>query len=124
MVLQSRPIDCNWTLSAIEPPPHVADRLAKTIPAKVPGNVHLDLLACRLIADPYLDTNELTTDWVGATTWQYETVFEWSSDGSERAELVFEVLDTVARVALNGAVLGSTFNMHRTFRFDVTDLLL
>jgi transposase-like protein len=73
MVLQSRPIDSNWTLSAVEPPPHVAERFVKTIPAKVPGNVHLDLLASRLIADPYLDTNELTADRVGTTTEQYDT---------------------------------------------------
>lgn len=41
----------------------------------------------------------------------------------ERVELVFAGLDTVAQVRLDDHLLGTPSNMHRTHRYDVTDLL-
>ena len=40
-----------------------------------------------------------------------------------RVDLVAEGLDTVARIELNGALVGETRDMHRTHRFDVTGLV-
>lgn len=40
-----------------------------------------------------------------------------------RAYLEAEGLDTLAAVSLNGRTVGTTKNMHRSYRFDVTDLL-
>ena len=40
-------------------------RLPRTISAAIPGCVHLDLMAARLIPDPYTDVNEITNDWIG-----------------------------------------------------------
>ena len=43
---------------------------------------------------------------------------------AERADdLVFDGLDTVARVELNGVLVAETRNMHRSYRFDVGPLL-
>ncbi|SEH52393.1 beta-mannosidase [Rhizobium tibeticum] len=97
--------------------------LPTEIPAKVPGCVHLDLLANRLIPDPYLDVNEITNDWVGKQDWSYRCVFNASPDAGKVRELVFDGLDTVATIALNGEELGRTSNMHRTYRFDVSERL-
>ena len=95
-----------------------------TVPAGVPGCVHLDLLAAGLIPDPYLDLNEAAVAWVGRADWTYETTFGWDpDDAGQRIDLVAEGLDTVARVELNGVLLGLTRNMHRTHRFDVTGVL-
>ena len=92
--------------------------------AAVPGCVHLDLLAAGLVPDPYLDQNEAAAAWVGRTDWTYTTTFDWHPSNGARVDLVAEGLDTVAQVSLNGAVLGATRNMHRTYRFDVTGTVL
>ncbi|MFB9238222.1 glycoside hydrolase family 2 protein [Plantactinospora siamensis] len=94
------------------------------IPATVPGCVHTDLLAAGLIPDPYLDRNESALAWIGRTPWTYRTRFAAEpAAAGERIELVFDGLDTVGRVLLNGTVLGTVANMHRRHRFDVTGLL-
>jgi beta-mannosidase len=110
-----------WTVepgAVSDAPGTVAE--AGPIPASVPGSVHTDLLAAGLIDDPYLDDNEARQAWIGVTDWIYRRPIGWAEDGSERQELVFDGLDTVATVRLDGAVLGATRNMHRSYRFDVT----
>ncbi len=95
------------------------------MPATVPGCVHTDLLAAGLIPDPYLDRNEADLAWIGRTSWRYATTFDASpAQDGERAELVFDGLDTVCTVSLNATVLGTPRNMHRAHRFDVTELLV
>ncbi|MFJ2090809.1 glycoside hydrolase family 2 protein [Streptomyces sp. NPDC087901] len=89
------------------------------IPASVPGCVHTDLHAAGIIPDPYLGLNETEVAWVGRRSWSY--VRDLASDsGHERTDLVFEGLDTAATITLGGRTLGSTRNMHRGHRFDVT----
>ncbi|MGZ2359584.1 glycoside hydrolase family 2 protein [Streptomyces sp. 372A] len=91
------------------------------LPAQVPGCVHTDLLAAGLIPDPFLQRNETEAAWVGRRAWTYEA--EVSHDSPhERTDLVFEGLDTAARITFAGRELGSTRNMHRTYRFDATGL--
>ncbi|PGH46963.1 glycoside hydrolase family 2 protein [Streptomyces sp. Ru87] len=112
-----------WQLSATSGPVP-AEIAGRTVPAAVPGSAHLDLLAAGLITDPYLDRTEEDLVWAHRTDWRYTLSFTTATpaDG-ERVDLVFEGLDTVATVELNGTVLGSTANMHRSYRFDVRDLL-
>ncbi|ARQ67643.1 glycoside hydrolase family 2 protein [Streptomyces marincola] len=112
-----------WRLTAAAGP--VPDHIAgRTIPAQVPGSAHLDLLAQDLIPDPYLDRVEEELVWAHRTDWRYATTVEAEVPApDERVDLVFEGLDTVATVVLGGEVLGSTANMHRSYRFDVRHLL-
>jgi beta-mannosidase len=105
-----------WTLSA-------GDRDIAAIAATVPGCVHTDLLAAGLIVDPYLDDNETQLTWIGHTTWSYRTAFDWRPQGYDRVQLLFEGLDTVATVYLNGTRIADTANMHRSYRIDVGQLL-
>ncbi|MGP3982534.1 glycoside hydrolase family 2 protein [Streptomyces sp. KR80] len=94
------------------------------VPAAVPGSTHLDLLAAGLIPDPFLDGNEESLAWMYRVDWRYELTFETRAPaGNERVDLVFEGLDTVAAVELNGLPVGTAVNMHRTHRFDVRHLL-
>jgi beta-mannosidase len=90
------------------------------LPATVPGCVHTDLLAAGRIPDPFLDDNELAVAWVGRQDWTYSRDIAWDGPDCDRVDLVFEGLDTVARIELDGTVVGETRNMHRTYRFDVT----
>ncbi|WP_413470760.1 glycosyl hydrolase 2 galactose-binding domain-containing protein [Streptomyces sp. C8S0] len=69
--------------------------------------------------DPFLGLNETETAWVGRRAWTYVTDLHHTG-GHERTDLVFEGLDTVAEVVLAGETLGTTRNMHRVHRFDVT----
>ncbi|QRM48542.1 glycoside hydrolase family 2 protein [Rhizobium sp. BG6] len=119
-MIEKTELNRGWTLSC-----NVTARpdLPAEIPAQVPGCVHLDLLANRLIPDPYLDVNEITNDWIGKEDWTYRCSFDASPDAGKVQELVFEGLDTVATIVLNGEELGRTFNMHRTYRFDVSERL-
>ncbi|MGW4599285.1 glycoside hydrolase family 2 protein [Streptomyces sp. NPDC004457] len=87
--------------------------------ARVPGCVHTDLLAARVIPDPYLGRNETDVAWVGRRAWTYVRHLDHDS-AHERTDLVFEGLDTAAYLTLGGRPLGTTRNMHRTYRFDVT----
>ena len=119
-MIEKTELNRGWTLSC-----NVTGRrdLPAEIPAKVPGCVHLDLLAARLIPDPYLDINEITNDWIGKDDWTYRCTLDASPDAGKIHELVFDGLDTVATIVLNGEELGRTFNMHRTYRFDVSERL-
>lgn len=92
-------------------------RDALPIPAEVPGTAHTDLLRAGLIPDPHLDRNEDELTWIGWTDWVYEREFDHTLVEGERVAVVFEGLDTVATVTLNGVTVAETENMHR--RYDV-----
>ncbi|GAA4916529.1 glycoside hydrolase family 2 protein [Streptomonospora salina] len=113
----------DWLLAATAGP--VPEEIAgRTVPAQVPGSVHTDLLAAGLIGDPYLDTAEAGLTWIHRTAWRYTLAFDAEApQPGERVDLAFDGLDTVATVRLNGHRIGSTANMHRTYRFDVRDAL-
>ncbi|MYS21234.1 beta-mannosidase, partial [Streptomyces sp. DvalAA-14] len=81
------------------------------------------LMAAGLLADPFLDRNETGAAWVGRADWTYQTVLPPRETAHERTDLVFDGLDTVAEIRLGAALLGTTRNMHRAHRFDVTDRL-
>lgn len=104
-----------WTVRSLERAP---------IPATVPGEVHTDLLAAGEIPDPFDGDNESALAWIGRTDWSYRTTFDWTADGNAVQELVADGLDTVATITLNGRQLGRTANQHRSYRFDVTGLLV
>ena len=119
-------ISTGWTVTATggAVPAELAGR---TVAATVPGCVHTDLLDAGLIPDPYLDENEAAVAWVGRTSWRYATTVTAPAaalrSSSEQVELVFDGLDTVCEISLNGEAIGSARNMHRSHRLGVTALL-
>ena len=121
--LARRTLHEGWRLR-VESGPAPTAIAAEAVPAQVPGCVHTDLLAAGLIPDPFLDDNEAALAWIGLVDWRYETAFEWSADAAERTDLVFDGVDTVASVELNGRPVGATANQHRSYRFDVRDALV
>ncbi|MET3805557.1 beta-mannosidase [Nakamurella sp. UYEF19] len=113
-----------WTVQALTPE---ARQIlpADPVPATVPGSVHTDLLTAGLIPDPYLADHEDSLRWIGHTDWKYATTFDAEPPAvGERVDLVFEGLDTIALIELNGHEVARTVNMHRSYRFDVRDLLV
>jgi len=119
-----RDLHTGWTLSAASGPVPDAFTIGDAVPAAVPGCVHTDLLSAGLIPDPYLDDNEALLAWIGLVDWTYTTRFAWTADGHTRHDLVFDGLDTVATVRLNGEVVLDSANQHRSFRIDVRSQLV
>jgi len=115
------PLDHAWTLSFTHPITGAQCR----IPATVPGNVELDLLREGLITDPYPPDNLHTMRaWELVDDWTYETSFDAPErQPDERLQLVFEGIDTIADIMLNGCHILHCENMFIPHRADVTDLL-
>lgn len=112
-----------WTLTATNGP--IPEALGgREVAATVPGEVQLDLLASGLIGDPFDGDNEKAQEWIGYTDWRYRTTFEWTSTDDDRHDLVADGLDTAATLTLNGTVVAETANQHRSYRFDVSSLLV
>ncbi|KAJ5805070.1 hypothetical protein N7474_010957 [Penicillium riverlandense] len=94
--------------------------------AQFPTVAHIDLLHHELIPDPYIDSNETKCLWVNEADWTYCTSEVPNlnlSNPNEHAVLVFEGLDTVVGVCLNGEHILASKNMHLAHRVDVTELL-
>ena len=94
--------------------------------ATVPGTVHTDLLAHKLIPDPYVGAPEAGLQWIGLADWEYRTTFDAPAAAmrNARSDLVFEGLDTFAEVWLNGVRLLDADNAFRTWRLPVQGKLL
>jgi beta-mannosidase len=89
-------------------------------PATVPGDVHLDLLANKLIPDPFYRDNEAKLQWVQDADWEYRTTITATPAmlSHEHVDLVFDGLDTYAEVSLNGHLILTADNMFRGWRAD------
>ncbi|HUC21658.1 MAG TPA: glycoside hydrolase family 2 protein [Streptosporangiaceae bacterium] len=118
-----RAIGEGWTLRPVSGP-GAGLLSAGPIAAAIPGEVHLDLLRAGLIADPFDGDNEAAQQWIGDTGWRYEARFEWHAGNAERHDLVAYGLDTAAEIELNGSLVARSENQHRSYRFDVRDLLV
>ena len=94
--------------------------------ATVPGCVHTDLLANKLIDDPFYRDNEKRQQWIDKKDWEYRTTFKIAPQilARENVELVFEGLDTYAQVYLNEQLVLKADNMFRTWRIDVKQKLI
>jgi beta-mannosidase len=91
------------------------------LPAKVPGTVHLDLLANNVIPDPFKGLNEKKVQWVPENEWWYRRAFDLPPDflGKHAVELVFDGLDTFATVWVNSVKVGEADNMFTPWRFNI-----
>jgi beta-mannosidase len=94
-------------------------------PATVPGVVHTDLMANRLIDDPFFRLNERGVQWVDKEDWEYKTTLRISPDvfAKQNIEICFKGLDTYADVFLNDSCILKADNMFREWKADVKPLL-
>ncbi|MEJ5352551.1 MAG: sugar-binding domain-containing protein [Melioribacteraceae bacterium] len=118
----------NWELSLgknYSPFTPEAIKKIKSIQAEVPGTVHTDLLKNNLIDDPFYSDNENKLGWVSESDWIYKTTFDlpFLHDDSSNIKLVFEGIDTIAKIFLNNIQIGTASNMFIKYEFDVTKIL-
>lgn len=96
-------------------------RETEWLKAKVPGTVHTDLLHLKKIPDPYLANNESVLQYLENENWDYRTniLITKAELDNEHIELVFEGLDTYAKVFVNDSLVLEANNMFRTWIIDI-----
>lgn len=94
-------------------------------PCTVPCSYYDILLANGMMKDPHYRDQEKYAEALYGDNCRFETEITVEAELLSRRvqTLVFEGLDTLCEVYLNGRLLGKTNNMHRTWRFDVKGLL-
>lgn len=91
---------------------------------ELPGDIYTALIAAEIIPHPYKDQNELETQWVHQLDWIIEKTIEIPEIPSGSLQYFHgEVLDTAARIELNGIEIGSSDNMFVPAWFDTADAL-
>ncbi|MBL0146346.1 MAG: hypothetical protein IPP48_11890 [Chitinophagaceae bacterium] len=107
----------NWQFSQ-----HGKNKWYKAI---VPGTIHTDLLANKLIPDPFYRDNENKLQWIDSLNWEYKTIFNVDEKifVKPTIDLIFDGLDTYANVYLNGNLILQANNMFRGWTISVKPYL-
>lgn len=95
------------------------------IPASVPGSVMHALQEVKQIEDPYYRDHEDLYYPLSEQDYEYKHTFQAGTEllGCDKLELCCEGIDTISDIYLNEQHVGSTGNMHRTYRFDIRSQL-
>jgi beta-mannosidase len=116
--VQNTVLDLNsgWQFRQIAAATQAAE--AGWLPATVPGDVHLDLLANKKIEDPFYRDNESKLQWIENASWEYRDTFDVTSALLARTnvDLVFDGLDAAAQVYLNGTQILDADDSFRIWR--------
>lgn len=88
----------------------------------IPGSVYSFLLDNKLMDDPYYRTNELEATPILENDFVFSRKFDFTVTKSP-VLLHCDGLDTLCDITINGKNIAHTDNMHRTYEFDVTDVL-
>lgn len=92
------------------------------IKATVPGNVAIDLMREKIIPDVYFGMNSLLTHKWERADFTYSTSFTAPElEKNEKLELLFEGIDTVAAIRLDGKKIAHVENMFIPHAIDITD---
>jgi len=90
--------------------------------AIVPSSVQSNLLRLNKIEHPHFANNEEKIAWIETEQWQFKTNFDIDKiDKKKTYELVFNGLDTYAKVYLNHEPILSADNMFRNWKIDVSE---
>lgn len=99
--------------------------LAEWRGATVPGLIHTDLMTYKLIPDPFYRDNEKKVQWVSDSEWEYRKTIPADQNllKHKHIDLVFEGLNTLADVSVNGKLVLHADNMFREWRIDIKSYL-
>ena len=120
-------LDGEWTLEAFPQPLDGAVRSVpvgvptQTFKATVPGCCEMELAKAGLLPDPMFSTNAFAFMAYEGHQWLYSKTFRGPRrEESERQVIVFDGIDTLADIFLNGERIGEATNMLIPHEFDVT----
>ncbi len=88
----------------------------------VPGSVYSFLLKNKLVEDPFYRENELEALKILENEFTFSKSFSFVPNG-HKVLLHCDGLDTLCDIYLNGTHVAYTDNMHRTYEFDVSNIL-
>lgn len=91
---------------------------------RVPGSVYSTLLEHGLMPDPYYRDNELQALKLMDNEFLFEKEFEVTKEmlAADSLLLCFDGIDTLADIFLNGELIDQTYNMHRVWEIDISEL--
>jgi len=129
--MQGVSLDGSWRLTygaqgpdAPRTPADLARSDWPTIEAAVPGNVELDLMRAGKLPELSVGNNIYRLRELEGHQWWYQRRFPTPQRPPDaRVELVFDGMDCLGAVFLNGRLVGEARNMLIAHRFDITDLL-
>ena len=90
------------------------------IEATVPGGIHLDLYRAGIIPNPYYEKNSLACEWTESRWWCYQTEIELLDCEYKKKELVFEGLDCLSEIYIDGVSYGEHDNAFTPMRIDIS----
>ena len=104
---------------------NVDDRadVVEWLPAVIPGNVRSDLLALGRIPPLFFSDDYRASLWVEDCDWWYRRPLDLTLGPDQRAFLVFEGIDYLSAVLLNGRELGRQAGMFSQQVYEVSDAL-
>jgi beta-mannosidase len=117
-----------WELGSVDPKSWDASDIydvgavKEWLPATVPGDVRVDLMAAGRIADPFFGDQAQASTWVDGLDWWVRTRLPVKLEPNERAFLVCEGIDYLSAVYGNGQLLGRHEGMFSRQVYEVTDL--
>ena len=94
----------------------------QSVDAVVPGNFELDFERAGLISDPFFGCNTIENEKFENLHLVYSRRFTLENEPDENTFLVFEGIDTVADIFVNGKLIGQTDNMLIPFEFARANL--
>lgn len=118
-MLQKKLLNGEWQLTVIGE--NVYNIPEIPVRAKVPGSVYGTLLEEGLMPDPFYRDNELDALKLMDNEFVYETEFVLDEEqlSSDECLLRFDGIDTLGDVYVNGELMGSVNNMHRSYEFSL-----
>ncbi|HVJ07396.1 MAG TPA: glycoside hydrolase family 2 protein [Acidisarcina sp.] len=123
---QSVSLDSGWEFREIPTAaPAPGDMPSEWRPAKVPGDVHLDLIANKLIPDPFYRDNEAKLQWIENADWEYRKTLQVTPEmlRHQHLDMVFDGLDAYAEIYINDKLALTADNMFLGWRIDARPLL-
>ncbi|MFZ2655473.1 MAG: glycoside hydrolase family 2 protein [Victivallales bacterium] len=115
-------IRTEWEFRAVNPPQDKG-KLSEFRPASVPGTVQIDLIKSGDIPEPFIRDNLKELGWFYGVSWEYRTRLS-QVPADKKCRMVFEGIDTISTVELNGEIIARTGNMHICHEFDLTGKLV
>jgi beta-mannosidase len=94
------------------------------LPCPFPGSIQASLIANGWLEDPRVGINSLKSRWVEENFWILRRTFDIPAEAIESHPILhIEKLEGVAKVAVNGTLLGEHANAHRPVYIDLSSVI-
>ncbi len=100
-----------------------SDKNTEFYECAMPEQVHTTLIRNGVIEEPLKKLNCSEINWVSLRDWVYKKKFSCERQGNERVFLLFEGLDTIVDVYVNGKLASQHKDMFIPHRVEITQLI-